>query len=164
MIEYKEVGQVDDSVLNVHEEYIENRYMWMLSRDFIKGEAAVKRKNETYLPMPTGFILKDEAALGEIQQTFNQSYHFDRKYDEIGSLIYDDPNYHPNKPYAMYKHGAKVPAILKHTINGLLGLIVKKPMQFIDSEDDVYDLGSEKEKVSDDTSDSSVDDIKGDSE
>ena len=46
----------------------------------------------------------------------------------------------------MYKHGAKVPAILKHTVNGLLGLIVKKPLEFINDEDDVYDLTDTDEK------------------
>ena len=39
----------------------------------------------------------------------------------------------------MYKHGAKAPSILKHTINGLMGLIIKKPMTFITAEDDIYD-------------------------
>jgi len=60
----------------------------------------------------------------------------------MSNLIQDDPNYHQNRPYSMYKHGAKVPSILKHTVNGLLGLIVKKPLEFINDEDDVYDLGT----------------------
>lgn len=144
MIDYKDIGEHCPEVLIVNEAYIENRYMWTLCRDFIKGDAAVKRKNELYLPIPAGFLLKDETALASMQQSYNQSYNFDKKYDFLGQNLYDDPNYHPNRPYSIYKHGAKTPAILKHTINGLLGLIVKKPMEFIDEESDVYDLGSKE--------------------
>jgi len=145
MIEYKEIGDSCSEILYIHDQYKENRYMWMLSRDFIKGEATVKRKNETYLPMPSGFLLKDDVALSQSTVTQNQSYMFDKKYAFMESQ-YDDPNFHQNRPYAMYKHGAKVPAILKHTVNGLLGLIVKKPLEFIDDEDDVYDLTDTDEK------------------
>ncbi len=145
MIEYKEIGEICDEVLHVHDQYLENRYMWNLCRDFIKGEAAVKRKNETYLPIPTGFILSDKAALASTNNTYNQNFSFDRKYNSISESEYDNPNYHPNKPYSIYKHGAKVPSIMKHTVNGLLGLIVKKPMEFITEESDIYELGSLKE-------------------
>ena len=144
MIDYKSIGETCSEVLQVNEAYIEHRYMWMLCRDFIKGDAAVKRKNELYLPIPAGFILKDDTALASTAKTANQSYNFDRKYDFVANSVQDDPNYHPNRPYSIYKHGAKTPAILKHTINGLLGLIVKKPMEFIDEESDIYDLGDIK--------------------
>ena len=149
MIKYKAIGEVCEEILNINENYLEARYMWTLSRDFIKGDAAVKRKNELYLPIPAGFLLKDDTALASMQQSFNQSYNFDRKYDFLTNNIYDDPNYHPNRPYSIYKHGAKAPAILKHTVNGLLGLIVKKPMQFITEDEEVYDLGTTEEKESD---------------
>jgi len=149
MIEYKAVGEICPEVLKIHSQYLENRYMWILSRDFVKGEAAVKRKNELYLPIPSGFILKNDVALADTNQSYNQSYNFDKRYDFMPLGSYDDPNYHPNRPYSIYKHGAKTPAILKHTVNGLLGLIVKKPMTFLDSEDDVYDLSSKKELKSD---------------
>lgn len=147
-IEYKELEQICPEILYIHSQYIEHRYMWLLSRDFIKGDAAVKRKNELYLPMPAGFALKDDVALANTQQSYNQSYNFDRKYNFGLTNRFDDPNYHPNRPYSIYKHGAKTPAILKHTVNGLLGLITKKPMEFIDEESDVYNLtASEVENV-----------------
>jgi len=140
-IEYRGIGEHCPEILHINEAYLENRYMWTLSRDFIKGDAAVKRKNDLYLPIPSGFLIKDDVALASTAQNYNQSYNFDKKYDFLAQSIYDDPNYHPIKPYAIYKHGAKTPAILKHTVNGLLGLIVKKPMQFMDDEEDIYDLG-----------------------
>lgn len=146
MIEYKTIGEKSSEILNVHDQYRENRYMWMLSRDFIKGEATVKRKNELYLPMPSGFLLKDDVSLAQTNQSSLQNWNFDRKYNFMDNVINDDPNYHPNKPYAMYKHGAKVPSILKHTVNGLLGLIVKKPLEFINDEEDVYNLTDTDQK------------------
>lgn len=145
MIEYKSIGETCGEVLNVNDQYLENRYMWTLCRDFKKGDAAVKRKNELYLPIPYGFILKDDIALASTDSTSTQSYNFDKKYD-FNNRYLDDPNYHPNRPYSIYKHGAKAPAILKHTINGLLGLIIKKPMEFIDEESDIYDLSLQNQE------------------
>lgn len=139
-IEYKAVGESSPEVVNVNESYLEHRYMWTLCRDFIKGDAAVKRKNEVYLPIPSGFLIKDDTALASINNAYNQSYNFDKKYDFVSSSIYDDPNYHPNAPYSIYKHGAKTPAILKHTVNGLLGLIAKKPMEFFNSDQEIDKL------------------------
>ena len=56
MIKYKAIGEVCEEILNINENYLEARYMWTLSRDFIKGDAAVKRKNELYLPIPAGLL------------------------------------------------------------------------------------------------------------
>lgn len=147
MIEYKEIGEICPEVLHIHDQYLEHRYMWTLCRDFVKGEAAVKRKNELYLPIPSGFILSEKTALASVDPSYNQGFSFDKKYNSIPDNYLDNPNYHPNRPYSIYKHGAKVPSILKHTINGLLGLIVKKPMEFITEESDIYDLGTLDEKV-----------------
>lgn len=144
MIEYKSIGEACPEVLDIHEQYRENRYIWSLLRDFKKGEASVKRKNETYLPIPTGFILKSDIALAEVGNVSSfQSSFFDRKYNGMEQFN-DDPNYHPNKPYSIYKHGAKVPSIVKHTVNGLMGLIIKKPMKFIDEESDIYSTTASK--------------------
>jgi len=137
MIEYVEVGQSDSTVTHRNMKYIEARYNWILVRDFVKGDSAVKRKNETYLPMPAGFILKDDVSLGVNHNNTGNDLRFDPIHDLLD--FYDDPNFHHNRPYSLYKHGAKSPAILKHTINGLMGLIIKKPMVFVTDVDDFYD-------------------------
>lgn len=149
MIEYKQTGETCSEILHVHAQYLEFRYVWNLCRDFNKGEIAVKRENELYLPMPAGFVLNPDIALANTQQSFDQSYQFDAKYNFIADQTNDDPNYHPNRQYSLYKSGAKVPSILSHTISGLLGLIIKKPMRFLSEEDtsDNYVLGSKTQDI-----------------
>ena len=148
-IEYKQIGEHCPEILNVHTQYLEFRYMWNLCKDFAKGEVAVKRRNEMYLPMPAGFVLNPENALANTQQTQNQNYTFDAKYNFLADSHLDDPNYHSNRQYSLYKSGAKVPSILSRTISGLLGLIIKKPMRFLSEDDtsDNYVLGSKTKDI-----------------
>jgi len=138
-IDYVDVGQFCKQSTYQHPEYIENMYMWMLMKDFTKGELAVKRQNELYLPIPTGFLSEDSIPLSSSDQAYMSPF---QNKNAINQRIYD-PNYHTNASYAQYKSGAKVPSMLSYTVSGLSGLIVKKPMKFTSKTDMEKDLGED---------------------
>jgi hypothetical protein len=102
-----------------HTEYKQNIYNWSLVRDCVQGEAAVKRKNTLYLPIPSGMINAQSADsyIGNYS-----TYGLDNK----RNIELYNPNKHTNPAYQAYLHRAHLPGMTDHTLRGLLGIAMRK--------------------------------------
>jgi len=103
-------------------------FNWLFIRDAMEGEAAIKFKNELYLPMPTSMLLNDNA-----QQAIAQSGYYSQFYSEdaLKSMMqHFNPNYHPNPAYRAYLTRAMFPEITSHVLRGLIGLVFKEPVKY----------------------------------
>jgi len=97
----------------INSEYSRHSFKWTTVRDSLAGEAAIKKANEKYLPMPSA-MLKAEALATSTQ----------------GSITQDNPNYHTNQPYAAYKSRARFPELADATLRGIIGLILRNPSAY----------------------------------
>ena len=102
-----------------HPDYEANLYSWVMIRDTLHGESAIKRESELYLPIPAAMLNSTMAP--SIQKNGNS--HVARKND-VHSLLVNtkNPNYHSNPAYAAYKTRAQFPEIVSGILRGLLGL------------------------------------------
>lgn len=113
------MSQSNTEISNRHPEYDANVFTWRQVRDCVEGEAQVKRRDEVYLPMPSGMI--------DAPPPSNQG-------NSAGSLNKDgtldttlNPNYHSNPAYRAYKTRAHFPDITGFTVRGLMGVATRKP-------------------------------------
>ncbi|RLB67217.1 MAG: hypothetical protein DRH08_04240 [Deltaproteobacteria bacterium] len=102
--------------------YDKNIFNWLFVRDAIEGEAAIKFKNELYLPMPSGMIDFPTATASQTQY-YSQIWGD----DFIKRLMYDkNPNFHRNPAYAAYLTRAQFPELCSYVLRGLVGLAMKQ--------------------------------------
>lgn len=105
-----------------HPQWQKSIYTWTLIRDSLKGEDAMKMKNEQYLPMPAGMLdLPPAASYQYIRGSQTDSSTLDPYLsNSITSAL--NPNYHQNPAYAAYKSRAQFPDITAYILRGLLGM------------------------------------------
>ena len=100
--------------------YKKMMHTWHLVRDAVEGEAAIKRQDEYYLPMPAGMVDATSPATASTQRSITSTE--DQSYEDTEY----NPNSHNNPAYASYKTRATVPDITGFTLRGLLGLAIHK--------------------------------------
>ena len=83
-------------------------------RDCIKGSNSVKRKQEIYLPMPSGMLaMVPTASTTATGNNRNLS-------------VRDFPWYHENPAYSAYLHRARFPDITGSVLRGITGMMTKQ--------------------------------------
>ena len=100
-------------------QYQQRQYTTKQMRDTASGSDTVKRANQMYLPMPSGFAQVQTMNPGNTTST--------------GPLGDDSvpttaaPWYHPNPAYSAYLHRARFPDMVANTKRGLKGVATRKP-------------------------------------
>lgn len=112
-----------NSVGASHPMYDRSLYSWVLVRDTIEGEAAVKTKGPMYLPMPAAMQYGDYANKPSSIKTRSGAGWFGTDpYSNRLSATLHDPNYHANPAYAAYLSRSQFPELAGFILRGLLGL------------------------------------------
>ncbi len=103
-----------------HYQWQRNIYQWVMIRDAIAGESAIKMQSELYLPMPAAMQLSNARSPSVGYKSYDMTY---QKHD-IHSILNNsyNPNYHPNAPYSAYKMRAQFPEITSAILRGLIGI------------------------------------------
>ncbi len=113
-----------NGVESTHPTYDRTLWNWVMVRDAVEGEGAVKNKKEAYLPMPAAMLLsKYEDNPASIQRRYASSI-FSQK-DPISSRLETNalnPSFHHNAAYAAYLSRAQFPELPSFILRGLLGL------------------------------------------
>jgi hypothetical protein len=99
-----------------HKAYKRFRYSRKLCRDSAEGSDSIKRGNEIYLPMPTGFAYRDSIIDSNSAN----------KEASDGLSATDFPWYHTNKAYSSYLQRAKYAELVSIARNGLVGIATNK--------------------------------------
>lgn len=104
-----------------HPQWQKKEYSWFLTRTAVEGQAAIKRANSLFLPMPSAMAMLSNApgATSKINDWTNG----------ISGAEYLEtraPNYHPNAAYSAYKARAQFPDMTAQTLRGLVGLATKQ--------------------------------------
>lgn len=99
-----------------HKAYKRSRYSRKLCRNSAEGSDSIKRGNEIYLPMPTGFAYRDSTVDSNSAN----------KDAADGLMTTDFPWYHTNKAYSSYLQRAKYPELVSIARNGLVGVATNK--------------------------------------
>ncbi len=111
---FKGTLTIGNMQIPVHPAYSKSAYNWMICRDSIDGESAIKMKNELYLPMPAAMSLPQ--ASENPSSTQNNAALF-------GELSgFSNPNFHTNKAYSAYLTRAQFPELASFILRGLMGL------------------------------------------
>lgn len=114
---------MSSSVNNKNKDWARNRFVWRAVRDAIAGTNAVKRANEVYLPIPSGFLIEDTpASMSQVQTASAEGVENREDY-----LRQNAPYYHRNPAYRGYLQRARFPELAMHTMRGLLGIATKNP-------------------------------------
>lgn len=106
------------------DEYLDVLYSQMQVRDSVKGSSSVKRKNELYLPMPSGMYGAEAA-------NRSQQQYRGKELKEGGILsIQNMPWYHSNPAYSAYLQRARFPDITAPILRGIIGIATKTDAEF----------------------------------
>lgn len=114
--------RVAQDIDSAHPTYGKHTWNWLTVRDSIEGEAAIKSRNELYLPMPSSMSLARPVTVGG-SRTFhdqNEGVYNNRMLNKTMS-----PNYHTNAAYSAYLQRAQFPEITSYMLRGLMGLVSK---------------------------------------
>ena len=101
---------------NRHQRYYDLQYSTMQVRHCVQGSDAVKKRNELYLPMPSGMR---NLRLGSTE-TNDASGYFGYEID-----IKYVPWYHKNPAYRSYLQRARFPDVTALIMFGLIGVATK---------------------------------------
>lgn len=110
-------------IRNRHPQWNNNIYQWVMVKDAMMGESAIKRQSELYLPMPAAMKLEQAKAPSSAKITHNTSFDPKDIHNHLTSTL--NPNYHPNEPYMAYKMRAQFPEITSTIHRGLVGMAIK---------------------------------------
>lgn len=109
---------------NRRDEYVDIYYAQMQVRDSVRGSSAVKRKNELYLPMPSGMMNAQNSASSSNQQ------HRDTEASKNMISIQNMPWYHANPAYRSYLQRTRFPDIVSPILRGIIGIATKTDAEF----------------------------------
>jgi hypothetical protein len=101
-----------------HSLYTAKLFSWKSVRDAVNGSDFIKRANELYLPMPSGFLVDDTASSVQSNTGSNNKRNHE--------LLHEAPFWHNNPAYMAYLQRARFPEIAAHTLRGLIGVATKK--------------------------------------
>lgn len=102
-----------------NDSYNKKRFSWRQSRDCTDGSDEIKRANDVYLPIPSGFLMNDSSY--DIQGSGNN------KSGDYSKMYL--PWWHQNPMYRSYLQRAKFPEISANTLRGLVGIATKQEPQ-----------------------------------
>ncbi len=113
----------NSSISQKRAELLAMLYTYSMVRDCVAGEAAVKRQDELYLPMPSGMVDAVQPSIGSSnRQILGPNGLTQEQYNSVEF----NPNYHTNPAYAAYKTRASVPDLTGFTLRSLMGLALRK--------------------------------------
>lgn len=99
-------------------EYHDFVYNWVQIRDCVKGSNFVKRKQEMYLPMPSGMQNINVAPSTSQPNSL-------RSNSELHLSMSQMPWYHSNPAYRAYLQRARFPDIAGTVLRGMVGMVTK---------------------------------------
>ena len=108
---------MSDEVIR-NEDYTNLIYSREQVRDCVKGSNFVKRKQEVYLPIPSGMLDLPPAASSSATGTSRSL------------SITDFPWYHENPAYSSYLHRARFPDFTGSVLRGITGLVTREAPEY----------------------------------